>query len=240
MLYLIAVVCLGEWSRRVISSEVGLGQTDIQGANMRHLISLAQVKLASNWHAVCVTRIWDRLHWQLSVRHAVLLVTLGCRHMYLCSSIAYLHPHSIAHNTLPSLCNWMQWDFFSSERRKFDMHSFKVRHSILSTSLGLRVLYPWAGLSDYFCFCSFNFVGFSCSPPEAYVNFLFFYFIFYSIWHVSIWSDRPFSIRQIETESDVYRLLSSRHTWFILRVWPDPVIFFYAHETETLNNQNVW
>lgn len=31
-------------------------------------------------------------------------------------------------HSLPSLCNWMQWEFFSSERhwRMFDMHSFKV------------------------------------------------------------------------------------------------------------------
>ncbi len=71
----------------------------------------------------------------------------------------------------------MQWDFFSSERhwRKFDMHSFKVRHSFLSASLGLRVWYPWAGLSDYFCFCSCNLFVFSCSPPGPSV------IIFFSI-----------------------------------------------------------
>lgn len=151
--------------------------------------------------------------------------------------LAYIPTLSLT--TLPSLCNWMQWDFFSSERhwRKFDMHSFKVRHSILSASLGLRVWYPWAGLSDYFCFCSCNlFISFVAHQKPS----SFFFFFSNPIWRVGIWFDRPFSIRQIETVSDVYRLLSSRHTWFILRVWPDPVIFFYAHETETLNNQNVW
>lgn len=67
----------------------------------------------------------------------------------------------------------MQWDFFSSERhwRKFDMHSFKVRHSFHSVSLGLRVWYPWAGLSDYFCFCSCNLFIFSRSPPGLSANF---------------------------------------------------------------------
>lgn len=59
------------------------------------------------------------------------------------------------------------------------MHSFKVRHSILSASLGLRVWYPWAGLSDYFCFCSCNLFVFSCSPPETFV--IFFFIIFFSI-----------------------------------------------------------
>lgn len=93
--------------------------------------------------------------------------------MCICSSFAYLHPYSFTHYSLPSLCNWMQWDFFSSERhwRKFDMHSFKVRHSFHSVSLGLRVWYPWAGLSDYFCFCSCNLFVFSRSPPGLSANF---------------------------------------------------------------------
>lgn len=100
--------------------------------------------------------------------------------------IAYLHPRSFTHYTLPSLCNWMQWDFFSSERhwRKFDMHSFKVRHCFLSASLGLRVWYPWAGLSDCCCFCSCSLFIFSHSPIEAFVNFYLYVFIWvpFAVW----------------------------------------------------------
>lgn len=92
---------------------------------------------------------------------------------YVCAAplLTYISTFSL---TTPScLCNWMQWDFFSSERhwRKFDMHSFKARHSFLSASLGLRVGYPWAGLSDYFYLCSCNlFSFFSFSPLGASVN----------------------------------------------------------------------